>query len=242
MSLYYFKNSSNIPLNIVALFILGASIGLALLPTFEALLDTALDAGYPDDASTYGLIAGLWSGSYSLGEVLGPTLGGFLLDHFGFPVCSTVMAALCILMGIFVAIYYCSFNDDENLSVSSAGQTARVKTTTEVSDSGISENAVLTSSPSSSSIEDEDKLISSVGAIVVNEKTPLLVPHKGIHQKTNNLISSSVPHFNNNESTFPIDILSDEDSFHHESCVQTRQSFPDVLKTVCFTGTGAVEV
>jgi len=154
------------------------------------------------------------------------------------------MAALCILMGIFVAIYYCSFTDDENESVSSTGQgqTTRVKTTTEVSDSGISENAALTSSQSSSS-EDEDKLVSSGAVVVVNEKTPLLLTHKGLlNQKTNNLLSSSVPHFNNNESSFPIDILSDEDSFHHESCVQTRQSFPDVLKTVCFTGTGAVEV
>lgn len=35
---------SGIPLNIIALFILGASIGLTLLPTFEALLDTALYA------------------------------------------------------------------------------------------------------------------------------------------------------------------------------------------------------
>ncbi|CAL8074594.1 unnamed protein product [Orchesella dallaii] len=229
--------SNTIPVNIVALFILGASIGMTLLPTFEALLDCAFDAGYPDEASTYGLIAGLWSGSYSLGEVIGPSMGGFLLDHFGFPICTTVNAAICILLGIFVLLFYCSARDPA-YELDRGGP--RSKTTTEVSDSGISDNAGLSSSQSSSSMNGNKYSSDSNEILIVHEKTPLLLPRE-FDQRTSNLIVSSVHAHNNVDASSPVDIYSDED-YIEESCIQTRESFPDVLKTVCFTGTGAVEV
>jgi len=87
---------NSIWINVVALILLGLSISLTLLPTFEAMLDFAIDGGYRDDVGTYGLIAGLWSSMYSLGEVIGPSMGAALVDHFGFPVCSTVMASMCL--------------------------------------------------------------------------------------------------------------------------------------------------
>lgn len=38
------------------------------------------------------MVAGIWSCMYSLGEVIGPMMGGFLLQYYGFPFTSTVMA------------------------------------------------------------------------------------------------------------------------------------------------------
>lgn len=56
------------------------------------------DAGHKESLATYSVVAGIWSCLYSLGEVIGPSLGGVLLQYYGFPVMSTVMAA--IILGI----------------------------------------------------------------------------------------------------------------------------------------------
>lgn len=40
------------------------------------------------------MIAGLWSSVYSLGEVLGPVLGGYLMEKYDFPMTTTTFSAL----------------------------------------------------------------------------------------------------------------------------------------------------
>lgn len=147
---------------------------------------------------------------------------------------------------MFVLVFYCSVGDtDADGSECSGERGTRVKTTTDVSDSGISENACFTSSQSAASLVNAGKLSRSTDALVITETTPLLIPNKkGMDQKSNNKMIASAPAMAHNQvpdTSSPIDILS-EGSYIEESCIQTRESFPNVLKTVCFTGQGAVEV
>ncbi|KAF5270508.1 hypothetical protein FQA39_LY08386 [Lamprigera yunnana] len=97
-------------LNLVALSLLGVFVALALLPTFQSLLKSAIDGGCDDSLATYSLVAGLWSGIYSLGEVIGPSVGGILLDQYGFVVCSTVMAVVVFMMAFISCTFFCIKN------------------------------------------------------------------------------------------------------------------------------------
>ncbi|GAV05745.1 hypothetical protein RvY_15826 [Ramazzottius varieornatus] len=92
-------------INLVCLAVLGASISLAMIPTFEALLFASEEAGMAENIGTYALVSGVWGSAYSLGEVMGPALGGYLDDMYGFPVCSTVMASLCFGAAILFGLY-----------------------------------------------------------------------------------------------------------------------------------------
>lgn len=52
----------------------------------------------------------MWSCAYSLGEVVGPSAGGMLLQTYGFPVASTTIAVTNFLLVIVCLIYYGSEN------------------------------------------------------------------------------------------------------------------------------------
>lgn len=97
---------STIWLNLVALSMLGISVALALMPTFQGVLNSAVHGGCSDSIATYSVVAGVWSSMYSLGEVIGPALGGFLLQYYGFPTSSTVMAASTFFMGIITFFFF----------------------------------------------------------------------------------------------------------------------------------------
>ncbi|CAH1102647.1 unnamed protein product [Psylliodes chrysocephalus] len=60
--------------------------------------------GYTDDISTHSVIAGLWSSVYSLGEVLGPVLGGSLMQHYDFSNTCATFAALNFIVGTLATI------------------------------------------------------------------------------------------------------------------------------------------
>ncbi|KAL0273190.1 UNVERIFIED_CONTAM: hypothetical protein PYX00_005926 [Menopon gallinae] len=93
-------------LNLVALSILGVSVALALLPTFQGLLYAAVESGCRDELSTYSLVAGAWSCLYALGEVIGPLVGGIMTEHYGFPMCCTVMAGCTLTVAVASFIYF----------------------------------------------------------------------------------------------------------------------------------------
>ncbi|KAJ3654933.1 hypothetical protein Zmor_014084 [Zophobas morio] len=98
--------TSSLWLNLVALSILGISVALALLPTFQGLLTSAINSGCGDTLSTYSIVAGVWSCVYSLGEVIGPSLGGFLLQHYGFPITSTIMACMTLTLAVVTFFFF----------------------------------------------------------------------------------------------------------------------------------------
>ncbi|KAG7304378.1 hypothetical protein JYU34_011318 [Plutella xylostella] len=94
-------------LDLVALSILGMSVALTLLPTFQGVLTSSIyEGGCPEALATYSAVAGVWSCCYSLGEVLGPALGGALAQRYGFPLCATLCAAACFTMAIVTLTFF----------------------------------------------------------------------------------------------------------------------------------------
>ncbi|XP_012544555.1 MFS-type transporter SLC18B1 [Bombyx mori] len=94
-------------LDLVALSILGISVALTLLPTFQGVLTSSIyEGGCPEALTTYSAVAGVWSCCYSLGEVFGPALGGALTQRYGFPLCATLCASACFTMGVITLTFF----------------------------------------------------------------------------------------------------------------------------------------
>ncbi|XP_069676364.1 MFS-type transporter SLC18B1-like [Periplaneta americana] len=148
--------TNTIWLNLVALSILGISVALTLLPTFQAVLESAIEGGCSDELSTYSLVAGIWSCMYSLGEVIGPSVGGVLLEYFGFPICSTVMACVTFVLALVTLVFF--------VTKEATRQSNSDESTT---DSGISEST-------SSWDRDRDREHDGVSGLECREDSPLL--------------------------------------------------------------------
>ncbi|XP_026685997.1 MFS-type transporter SLC18B1-like [Diaphorina citri] len=101
-------NENVLWLNLVSLSIIGVSVSLTLMPTFKGLLQCAIDNGFKDSIATYSIVAGLWSCAYSLGDMLGPSIGGVLLEQFNFPVCATSMAIMSFITVTITLFIVCS--------------------------------------------------------------------------------------------------------------------------------------
>jgi len=96
-------------LNIISLVILGISISLSLVPTFDKILDAVEKAGIEDSFAMYSIVAGIWSSCYALGDFIGPALGGWLIDQpGGFVWCITYIAVACFVMAaVVVLLWFC---------------------------------------------------------------------------------------------------------------------------------------
>ncbi|TRY71035.1 hypothetical protein TCAL_08917 [Tigriopus californicus] len=73
-----------LPLVITALSLNGVGIGGEQVAGIVDALNEASNAGYPNDPSMHGLIAGLWSSLSGAGRFVSRAGSGFLVDHFGF--------------------------------------------------------------------------------------------------------------------------------------------------------------
>ncbi|XP_049855808.1 MFS-type transporter SLC18B1-like [Schistocerca gregaria] len=131
---------------LVALSILGVSVALTLMPTFQGVLESAIEGGCSDELSTYSMVAGVWSCMYSLGEVMGPSVGGTVMEYYGFPICSTVMAGLSLLLAVVTLVYF------------SVKHTQQHHTREQSTDSGISENYESENSPLLAGAEAGDRI------------------------------------------------------------------------------------
>lgn len=96
---------SSLWLSTLAMFILGLAYSMAFIPTFEALLDSIVEQGCPDDVTTYSLVSGWWSCFNGLGEVAGSGLGGVFMDFYSFDI-GTNSVAFWVLGTAFVLSFY----------------------------------------------------------------------------------------------------------------------------------------
>ena len=87
------------------------AIGGAYIPTMSCMVRVCVAHGMENNISTQVFVSAVFGTMFSLGNVVGPTLGGYLTDLYGFPMAATALAA----MGALVAI----------LCVAGAVQTAR---------------------------------------------------------------------------------------------------------------------
>lgn len=94
-------------LNVVALLILGISISLSLVPTFDKILGAVEKAGIEESFAMYSVVAGIWSSCYALGDFAGPAIGGWLVDQpGGFVWCVTYIAVACLAMAVVVILLW----------------------------------------------------------------------------------------------------------------------------------------
>lgn len=99
----YTESNEPLWLNIISLTILGISISLSLVPTFDKILDAVEKAGIEESFAVYSVVAGIWSSCYALGDFIGPALGGWLVDQpGGFVWCVTYVAVACFAMATIV--------------------------------------------------------------------------------------------------------------------------------------------
>jgi len=98
-----FRIQLTLPLLLFALCLNGAGIGGQQVTGVVDAMHEAAAAGYPDNPTTHGLIAGLWSSLSGAGRFISRGGSGVLVDQFGF---SAVAAIVCSLQ-VFVA--FCTF-------------------------------------------------------------------------------------------------------------------------------------
>ncbi|CAG9863397.1 unnamed protein product [Phyllotreta striolata] len=104
--------SHSLWMDLFALSIIGISVALALMPTFQGILTSAANGGYSDTMATYSVVAGIWSCMYSLGDFIGPGIGGFLLEKYDFPIASTIMAIGSLSLAIITTIFFLLKSND----------------------------------------------------------------------------------------------------------------------------------
>ncbi|XP_054708278.1 MFS-type transporter SLC18B1-like [Uloborus diversus] len=80
----FFNMEPKLSVVITSLVLLGFGLGAKLVCAFSGTLQDTIDRGLPPDLSTYGLISSMIASSQSLGAFVGPSLGGYLMDSFGF--------------------------------------------------------------------------------------------------------------------------------------------------------------
>lgn len=90
---------------VCALLVIGLGLSAKLVSSFVDAINHNLKVRkYPDDVATYGMVSALFFSSCSVGAFVGPSAGGFMLDHFGFRWASMYIVVMEILMITFFFI------------------------------------------------------------------------------------------------------------------------------------------
>ena len=78
------------------IFMFPLPIGTAalLVASFSGAQKSALENLSVTADDLYALMAGIWTSAFALGNFIGPTLGGFLVDYIGFRNATTVFQVL----------------------------------------------------------------------------------------------------------------------------------------------------
>lgn len=107
-----------IPLLVCALCLNGAGIGGQQVAGVVDALHEASAAGYPDNPSTQGLVAGLWSSLSGAGRFISRCGSGFLVDQFGFGAVSSIACGLqilaCLATFLYVVMCECSLQSRDH--------------------------------------------------------------------------------------------------------------------------------
>ena len=77
--------------------------GGAYIPCFQLMLAATVRAGLPDNLRTHALVSSIYWSGYSLGVVVGPLVGGALVDALSFPLMMLIVAAEALLMAVMAA-------------------------------------------------------------------------------------------------------------------------------------------
>jgi len=95
----------NIYILVLALCINGMGIGGQQIAGVIDALHETVGAGFPDDPSTQGLVAGLWSSLSGMGRFISRAGSGYLVDELGFSITSAMFCALQLSCTIITFLY-----------------------------------------------------------------------------------------------------------------------------------------
>jgi len=95
----------NIYILVLALCINGMGIGGQQIAGVIDALHETVGAGFPDDPSTQGLVAGLWSSLSGMGRFISRAGSGYMVDSLGFSITSACFCALQLACSIITFLY-----------------------------------------------------------------------------------------------------------------------------------------
>jgi len=98
-----------VPILLAALCLNGAGVGGQQVVGVADAMHEAAAAGYPDDPTTHGLIAGLWSSLSGAGRFISRGGSGFLVDQFGFSAVSSIACGLQMVIALVTFLYLVCF-------------------------------------------------------------------------------------------------------------------------------------
>merc|ERR1739838_560400 len=116
VALLFLGNSPILPLitadelvkqDLIAIVLLGLSNAMCIVPTYACMLNHATEAHEVVDLGTSAICGGLWSASYSLGDMLGPLYAGFMGEYTGFAMTTSVLAVVPVILTLVLGIFMC---------------------------------------------------------------------------------------------------------------------------------------
>ncbi|XP_071481859.1 MFS-type transporter SLC18B1-like [Diadema antillarum] len=89
----------------VSLFLAGVFVSASVIASFTDFYLAALKNDLPNDMSTQAVVSGIYNSVYSLGNFVGPSVGGVMMDTYGFDWSVTILAGIQILVAIILALF-----------------------------------------------------------------------------------------------------------------------------------------
>jgi len=122
---------------ILALTINGVAIGGEQVAGVVDALREAVYAGYPDDPTTHGMVAGLWSSLSGAGRFVSRGGSGVLVDNLGFGYSMTLMLMLQLVVAAITSLYLfckcCQKVDSRSLNSSIDSEEGRARRVSTIS-------------------------------------------------------------------------------------------------------------
>lgn len=89
---------------IVSLLVIGLGLSAKLVSSFVDCINHNIRVrNYADDMSTYGMVSAVFFSSCSVGAFIGPSAGGYLLEHFGYRAASIyILVTEAVMITLFV--------------------------------------------------------------------------------------------------------------------------------------------
>lgn len=100
----------NLPLKLwiflLAFLVYSIGIGGLVIPSYSEITSIAVNHGYPNDLRLQGLIGGIFGSVWSLGALLGPIIGGFVVEKIGFNLTSFYLLVTFIVIDIIYGVFH----------------------------------------------------------------------------------------------------------------------------------------
>lgn len=104
----FFDMAPTVWIVVLSLVLMGLGLGAKLVCAFTGTLQDTMNRGLPPDLSTYGLVSSMIASSQSLGAFVGPSVGGYFLDEFGFRKASMTLLILETFLIIILIVSLCT--------------------------------------------------------------------------------------------------------------------------------------